>query len=322
MSKKQFNPGKRWLDISGKHIQAHGGGVIYHQGRYYWYGEDKSNPTYSTGPDNSIRRVDVKGVACYSSENLYDWQHEGVVLKAITNDPDHPLHPKKVCERPKVIFNEKTQKFVMWLHLDSEIYDKGRSGVAIADSPTGPFEFLECHCPNGWQCRDLALYKDDDGKGYLIVGSGKWHNYIQIAELNASYTQLSGEYSMVIPRPGPPEGREAPAVFKRQGKYYMITSGTTGWSCNRAEYAMADNIFGPWRTIGNPCIGEHAELTFHSQSTFVLPVEGKQDIWIFMADRWTPENLGDSRYVWLPIQFDGEAIKITWHDNWSIDDYD
>jgi len=60
----------------------------------------------------------------------------------------------------------------------------------------------------------------------------------------------------------------------------------------------------------NPCTGPDAELTFHSQSTYVLPVQGKEEAFIFMADRWNPENAIDGRYVWLPINFVNDKLII------------
>ncbi len=69
---------------------------------------------------------------------------------------------------------------------------------------------------------------------------------------------------------------EAPAIFKKDGKCYIIASDCTGWDPNAARSAVADNIFGPYTELGNPCIGEGAEITFNSQSTYVLPVAGKK----------------------------------------------
>ena len=64
-------------------------------------------------------RTDVTGVSCYSSKDLLNWKFEGIVLPAVKDDEKHDLHPSKVLERPKVIYNEKTKKFVMWAHVES-----------------------------------------------------------------------------------------------------------------------------------------------------------------------------------------------------------
>ena len=70
--KKEFTPGKLWLDNNGVHINAHGGGVLYSNGKYYWFGEHKTE-----GEGGNMANV---GVHCYSSDNLYDWTDEGIVF--------------------------------------------------------------------------------------------------------------------------------------------------------------------------------------------------------------------------------------------------
>ena len=113
---------------------------------------------------------------------------------------------------------------------------------------------------------------------------------------------------------------EAPSILKRSdGKYYFIGSGCTGWAPNAARSAEAPSIWGPWVELGNPCIGPDSALTFHSQSTYILPVQGMKDACIFMADRWTPENAIDGRYVWLPIEFADSLIILKWQDEWDLD---
>lgn len=89
------------------------------------------------------------GVACYSSKNLTDWKFEGKVLPTVDDDPTSDLHPSQVIERPKVIYNEKTGKFVMWMHIESPDYEKAHAGVAVCDSPTGTFTYLGSFKPNG-----------------------------------------------------------------------------------------------------------------------------------------------------------------------------
>ncbi len=311
-----FLPGQgTWLDTDGHAIQAHGGGMLYHEGIYYWYGENKDGPTLNGN------RVDVIGISCYSSRDLYRWKFEGLALKAVPDDPKHDLHPSRVCERPKVIFNDKTRKFVMWVHIDDAKYQYARTGVAVSDTPVGPFRYVESFRPNGGESRDMTVFKDDDGKAYVIFGTG-WHTHVQIADLTDDYLKPSGVYTNHFQRPGPPTSREAPAIFKHQGRYYLITSGTTGWACNEAMYAVADSIHGPWVEKGNPCVGKNADKTFFAQSTFVLPVAGKKDAFIFMADRWNSENLRDSQYVWLPVRFTDGGIRLEWLDSWDLSQFD
>jgi hypothetical protein len=307
-----FEPGKVWLDVDSKPINAHGGGFLLHNDTVYWYGEIKEGKTWL--PEGNIlwngTRVDARGINCYWSVDLVNWKLAGNVLEANTDDPSHDLHTSKVLERPKVIFNEKTGKFVMWLHVDSEDYSYSSAGVAISDSPTGPFTYIESMRPNGQMSRDQTLFKDDDGTAYHFYSS-EINATMHVSKLTDDYLRPSGEYKRIfIDR-----SREAPAVFKHDGKYFVISSGCTGWDPNPAEYAVADEIMGEWKVMGDPCIDDTKGTTFDSQSTYVLPFKGR---YIFMADRWNRLDLEKSLYVWLPLEIEGNKISISWFDKWSL----
>jgi len=112
--------------------------------------------------------------------------------------------------------------------------------------------------------------------------------------------------------------REAPAVFKHRGRYYLLSSGCTGWDPNPADAAVADAPLGEWKALGNPCIGPGAETTFQAQSAFALPVDGRPGAFIFMADLWNKEDLRLSRYAWLPLRFHEEKPVIEWVDEWDL----
>ncbi|MFZ2640935.1 MAG: glycoside hydrolase family 43 protein [Verrucomicrobiia bacterium] len=311
----EFQPGEVWLDTSGKAINAHGGGMLFHAGVYYWYGENKEGRTWLPESTKAWEgyRVDVTGVRCYSSRDLFRWKDEGLVLRAVPDDPAHDQHPSKVCERPKVVFNARTKKFVMWMHIDSEDYKAARAGVAVADSPTGPFRYIESVRPEGQYSRDQTLFQDDDGKAYRIYSSEN-NKTTYISLLTDDYLKHSGKFARVF------EGRhmEAQVVFKHTGKYWFIASGCTGWAPNTARSAVADSIWGPWTELGNPCRGPEAEITFRGQSTFVFPVAGRKDTFIFMADRWNKTNLADSRHLWLPLQFKAGRPVVEWREKWNL----
>lgn len=322
----RFVPGEVWLDTGGKPIQAHGGGILIRDGTYYWYGEDRT-------PGMQTR------VSCYSSVDLYNWKYEAVALphSALPSD----TRDSSFIERPKVIYNPRTGKYVMWMHLEQRGYHFANAGIAVSEKPAGPFVFVHHMRPIrydfgykdndpdrqkefGGTYRDMNLFVDDDGRAYAFYASE--HNAtLYIVRLNNDFTApetptvenktwarvLAGKY------------REAPAPFKFKGRYYLISSGCTGWRSNAADYAVADNILGPWESKGNPCVGPEAELTFRSQSTCVLPVTGKPGCHIFMADRWMPRRLYDSRYIWLPFMVDTEGtFTIKWHDGWDLSYFD
>ncbi len=330
---KNFHPGQIWLDNNGKPINAHGGGILYYEGIYYWFGEHKI-----AGPEGNRAMV---GVHVYSSRDLYNWTDRGIALH-VSGDSSSDIAKGCILERPKVLFNKKTGKFVMWFHLElkGHGYSSARAGVAISDSPAGPYKYLNSFRPdadvwpvnvtkenkipspenflerdfkNGQMSRDMTLFEDSDGKAYQIYTSEENHT-THISQLSDDYLKPGGKYIRAFIH----RNMEAPALFEAAGKYYYIGSGTTGWAPNAARSAVAPSIWGPWEELGNPCRGSDSALTFHSQSTFVLKVHGKRNAYIFMADRWEPKNPIDGRYIWLPVQFKDGKIIIRWKDKWNL----
>ncbi|WP_177602123.1 glycoside hydrolase family 43 protein [uncultured Phocaeicola sp.] len=354
---KPIKSGELWPDNTGVHINAHGGGILVYDNTYYWYGENKSDTTSSA----------MVGIMCYSSKNLTDWTNEGTVLPVELNDTTSDIIQGCIMERPKVIYNEKTKKFVMWFHLElkGKGYDAARSACAVSDSPVGPFKYLGSLRPNagklpfdmteaqkavfdtlnldhfkewgtpawnravaeglilkrdlegGQMARDMQLFVDDDGKAYHIFASEE-NLTLQIAELSDDFLSHTGKYVRVAPC----GLNEAPAMFKRNGVYWLITSGCTGWAPNEARMFSAKNIWGPWTQYPNPCVGPKSEITFGGQSTYVLKIPGKKDAYMFMGDIWRPKHPSDARYIWLPIQFREEVPVIEWMDSWTLDYFD
>lgn len=257
-----FKPGEHWLDNHGVHINAHGGGILFREGTYYWYGEHKIE-----GEAGNKAHV---GVHIYSSEDLYNWVDRGVALRVVEDDSTHDIASGCILERPKVIFNQTTGKYLMWFH--------------------------------------------QDGTAYHIYSSEE-NSTLHISQLTPDYLSYSGKYARIFVE----RYMEAPALFRpADGSYFLIASDCTGWAPNAARSAVAERIWGPWTELGNPCIGKDASLTFHSQSTYVLPVQGIQDAFIFMADRWNPANAIDGRYVWLPVRVSDQGLVIEWKHEWDL----
>ena len=299
--------GTMWLDTDGNPMQAHGGMIEKFDGIYYWYGENKAGETVLK--ENGLHRVDFIGFSCYSSADCISWKNEGLVLKA-SDQPGSPLHKSRVGERPKVLYNEKSRKYVMWFHLDSHDYMTAHTGVAVADRPTGPFQFVREMCPNRFDSRDMTLFKDTDGKAYLIYSSD-WNKTLRIAQLTDDYLDVNGVYSHAFPE----QEREAPAIFIKDGLYYMITSGCTGWEPNNALFGISHNIFSGWKLIGDPCTGENARQTYFGQSTYVFEKDGRHYL---MLDHWNPSNLKESGYSILPVRADNGHLTVSFQEYTSL----
>jgi len=358
---RQFRPGELWFDTNGISINAHGGGILFHKGTHYWFGEHKVE-------GEAGNRAQV-GVHVYSSKDLYQWTDAGIAL-TVSDDPACEISRGCILERPKVIHNRSTGKFVMWFHLEPKGmgYDGARSGIAIADAPTGPYRYCGSQRANagiwpmnaqaedrllldsarlaeieelglggapvpwypkhavfrrdyigGQMARDMTLFVDDDGTAYHLYASEN-NGTLHISQLSDDYLHHSGHFIRIFP------GRfhEAPAMMKWRGRYFLFSSDCTGWAPNSARLSVADSILGPWEELGNPCLGTGAQITntFESQPTFILPVVGRNDAYIFMADRWRPQNAIDGRYVWLPIEFRHGVPTISWHDSWTLNHFD
>lgn len=301
-----FIAGEEWKDDQGNFINAHGAGILYFKDTYYLFGEIKKGKTdLVPGQDWEDYRVPAGGVACYSSRDLMKWKYEGVALAATHSDPENDLDTGRVIERPKVIYNEKTGKFVMWLHIDKPDYSFAHTGIAVSDKPEGPYQYAGSLRPNGQESRDMTLFKDDDNKAYLIYASEK-NNTMHICLLSDDYLSPTIYYNRILID----QRREAPALFKYGGKYFLITSLCSGWNPNAALYSVTDSLMGNWENRGNPCFGPGADSSFTSQSSFVLPLNESKGSFVFMADRWNKTNLSDSRYLWLPFQMDRKELKI------------
>lgn len=133
--KNMIIPGIEWKDMNGNRINAHGGGMLYKDGVYYWYGEHKL-------PSRSEDEKADGGVHCYSSTDLYSWKDEGLVLSVDYDNQESDIAFGCILERPKVVFNETTAKYMMYFKLypKGQGYKYGYLGVATADQPEGPFK--------------------------------------------------------------------------------------------------------------------------------------------------------------------------------------
>jgi sucrose-6-phosphate hydrolase SacC (GH32 family) len=310
-SAKQLLPAfEKWKDDEGHFINAHGAGMLFYDGTYYLFGEIKKGKTRLVPNQNwEDYRVDAGGICCYSSKDLLHWKYEGVALSPDKTDSSSDIHTSKVIERPKVIYNSHTKKFVMWMHIDKEDYSYSQAGVAVSSQPEGPYKYIRSVKPNEQMSRDMTVFKDDNGKAYLIYASEN-NNTTQICLLSADYLSPTKKYIRILEN----QRREAPAMFKHEEKYYLITSLCSGWDPNAATYAIADSVMGEWKQQGNPCIGKDSAITFNSQSTYVLPLENKNGSFIFLADKWNKLDLEDSRYLWLPLHINNGKVEIKWAD--------
>ena len=305
-------PGIQWNDTDGKSIQAHATGMLIDpiDHSYWWYGESLKTATLSD-----------HGVNCYHSKDLLNWENVGQVLAqqdVFIKDLPGPY----VIERPRVVWNNKTKLFVMWIHLDSRDYQYRYVGVATSPYPNKRFTFVHSFHPEEIPSYDMSLYEDKkDGivQGVFCIRSCL-NQYVAISQLTDDYLNTTGIISRID------QPREAYSMFYRNHRYYMMTSHLSGWPPNAADLFISnqDNLINAqWISLGNP---SGSPTTFNSQATFVLPYPSKKSpgefFYIYMGDRWDYPNLLNATYVWLPYQFNSDTnVTLQWLDKWSLNDY-
>ncbi len=328
--------GEIWPDSAGIPINAHGGGILKEGNLFYWYGEHKV-----AGKRGNLAWV---GVHVYISDDLVHWRDAGIAFDIRDGGPLRPgcvierpkvvrnltgkfvmwFHLERDCtysdarqavavaDRPegpfRLLWHGRPNPGVWPQNTPPELKEPARIEAACREMPTLPYDanpltpqlsVLGMDLETGQQSRDMTVFVDDDRTAYVVYASEK-NSTIHLSELDGGYTGFTGRYWRLFPW----RWMEAPVLFKRNGKYYFIGSGCTGWAPNAARSAVAERLTGPWTELGNPAVDAGGDTTYGAQGTFALQLAPDQII--FMADRWNPENAIDGRYLWLPVEWNGE----------------
>ena len=269
-------PGQVWLDTDGKPIQAHGFQICQIGGTFYWYGENKADALLGTN------RM-FGGVRCYSSCDFYNWKDEGLILPPDTVNPLSPNHYTQKLERPHIIRNPRTGKYLLWAKSQAE---DGYFAIFQPDRFQGPYTFVRNLQPEGFGVGDFDMYVDEQtGKGYVWFERPHWE--LICAELTDDFTDVTDVFSEHFVGQKPPYTREAPVHFYANGRHYLYTSGTTGYTSNPSEVAVFDDYHGDYQILGDPHVSDAYASSFNSQITGVVRIPG-QNLWVALADRWEP----------------------------------
>jgi hypothetical protein len=306
-----------WTDTDGNPISCHDGGISRFGDTFYWYGTSyKGNPRGRGGRKASKLQQDFN---CYNSKNLVDWKYEGACL----HFPKEGWLSTGTSHRPNVLYNDKTGKHVMWFFCTGTTepeYPAAMLAVAVAEKPAGPFTFVgqrNTGEEHGWG-QDLGLFKDQDGRGYLVYDDG--HRNIRVDLLADDFLSTSGKTAIALQSDGQSrlyEGAallqsdghnklyEGAALIRYKGKYIAAGSGVKVWNPTDTIYAVADAPLGPYREMGRMS----EQRTWNSQiSNFVYIAES--DRLLAMCDQWFRGSTGqrvpidESCQLWLPVSFD------------------
>lgn len=299
--------GTIYLDTDGNPVHAHGGYIIFYQGYFYWYGEDRRENYY---------------VSCYRSKNLKDWEFRNHILTTASETQECRIRTvrqlvredggKVNLERPKVLYNEKTGKFVLWAHYENgKDYCDAAAAIATCDTPDGDFVYHGHFNPYGYMSRDCTLYQDEDGTAYFISASRN-NADLHVYRLTSDYENVE----RLVHKLWQGEYREAPAVGKADGRYYMVSSFCTGWAPNQAKYAVADAMDGNFDILTE--IGD--ETTYQSQAAFILERNGRM---LYYGDRWggDGDRYFESSYVIYPLELEDGRLVMRYVDEIDPEEY-
>ena len=230
--------------------------LVYDGTLYLYVGRDE----YYEGQDTAGggKEFNITEWLCYSTKDMQTWTDHGSVLK--------PTDFKwGVGESWAAQVVEKDGKFYYYVTaLAGEPYNSRVVGVAVSDSPTGPFtdplgkplvsDDMTDNGPRGWwNDIDPTALIDDNGQAWLCWGNGTCF----LAKLKPNMIELDGEIQVI----DMPRYVEGPWLSKRDGTYYL-TYASFGKGKENIAYATAPSMEGPWTPKG--------ELTGTAENSFTI----------------------------------------------------
>jgi hypothetical protein len=286
--------GQPRLTVDGKVIDAHDGMIAKFGSLYYLYGT-----AYQCGFRWGDATTQFCGFNVYSSPDLTHWDGpvQVVPMDAYWESlcMHDPAKPGWGCFRPHVVFNVKTQRYVLWVNAPSGFR------ALTSTNPAGPFTIAGTpHLAAG----DMALYADADanGSGYAVyASSGRIFEFL-----------LSDDYLDVVntpleitgfPQVAPFYGAEAPSLFNRNGEFYLVLSVPQCPYCSQtgSGYFVAASAFGPWHYQGLL-----SDRSCDGQPTAVSALDGT---YLYQSDQWlqTPNEFAAHQF-WGVLAFNGAQI--------------
>ncbi len=345
-----IRPGQVWLDTGGKRIQAHGASVFYENGVFYWYGENKE----FTSKKNSIW---TWGIRCYSSKDLYNWTDEGLIISPEPDNEQSILHPSRYMDRPHIIFHKKSKKYVCWLkycdtnHFAVLTADHFLGPYTIVNKFLQPFG-RECGD------FDLAV-DENTGKGYLffeadhkdLLVTELSENYTDVSEsftivyesMNPPYTregvthfERRGKHYIVTSgmtgyMPNPSEvavGNDWFGPFTVQGNPHVDDHSRASFNSQiscifkhpdiKDLYIAVADRWAPDFVVTADLYERLARVVAANfDSSIQVSVDDQLELLASPMVAHTDTSVAD--YVWLPIRFEGDRVRIDWYDEWRVD---
>lgn len=286
--------GKLWKTTTGATVQAHAPGFVRVGDLWYMVGEDRAN---SWNPDVNL----------YSSTDLVTWKFEKKIIQNGVTSPE--LGSSRMIERAKLMYNEKTAKFVVWCHWEASDYNASEAACFSCDSVNGAYQLEWSGRPLDIKSRDCNIYQDTDGKAYFISTTEE-NSHLGLFQLSDDYLGVTDHTRLFAW-----QGREAPAIVRLGQRYFMFSSACSGWDPNQCKLSYSSSLQNGWsdlKDVGN-------KIAYDTQAAAILEIKGtKQTTYLYVGDRWQDPDLPDTKTIMFPISFNGTSCKFEYHERLDI----
>ena len=354
MKYNSIRPGKEWMDTNGKPIQAHGFQVLYSEQEklWYWYGENKEN-TKKGGT------VWTKGIRYYTSRDLYNWEDRGLMIPP-SDDLNDPLHPTYCIDRPLIIYCEKTGKYVCWIKIMAGEISQFMTVLTADRFEGPYTYDRKIYKPLKMDTGDFTLHADSETKKayiwferphFQLICATLTDDYTAVTDefsvhYDGLFPPLTREAPTFFERNGKkylftsgttgyfPNKSDVCVFDDYHGEYRSLgdphigdksnTSFSSQISCviklpETEQYvALADRWMPQWyvKPMAKQILSG-MKRHFKDYKPDTSPKEPTPLPGILQKHT---ENTYLSRYVWLPIEWEGEKPVIRWHDEWKMED--
>ncbi len=198
-------------------------------------------------------------------------------------------------ESVNFVYNKKADTFAFIAHFEADGgYGTAMISLASMKSTDERMTFHGAYRPEGDDCRDLNVFVDDDSSGYIIAAANNNAN-LGIYKLNDDWSAIEGRLCFVSMY----KWRELPSVLKKDGTYYLFSSGTAGWYPTQGMVATATDMGGPWSELKH--VGNTTTFSSQSGTMFTLHQGGNNHImatyrWMFGWQDATNKSTTNRRY--------------------------
>lgn len=308
-----FKPNEAWYDTAGRLIEAHGGDILDNRSRdgyFYWYGQTANLLNTGAGVDTSGNF----GVWAYRSTDLLNWERIGRIL-------GNTAQNYAWMERPRVLYNAANNNYVMWVR-GRTIGNVGYGCVATSASAGSGWSYVSDNLTlDAGELRDYHLALDGS-TAYIVWTTNV---VVKISALTANYQSLTGSVTTIMTA-----DREAPILFKYGSLWYLITSGSNYYDADSTfsvSYITSSALLSGWPSIANLTAYNAVKTdlfasdpvggNFNGQPTSLVKIGER---FIYLADHWDATQLYNSRYVFLPLSFNGTTLSATTPAEWNMSD--